>query len=117
MKIAAFILLMSLGVYFAETVDIPLNGCGGGNGTTTACMKMSGDACPMCHKNAAPKKGTKGCGNASVCVDCPLCYNLLPANYTAIGTVVLKNKTQYTERAANLIPGYITARWKPPNAA
>ncbi len=116
MKIIALILLMSLGVYFAETIDIPLNGCGGASAATT-CAKAGGESCPMCHKNAEPKKSTKGCNNASVCVDCPLCYNLLPTVYANIATVTTHDKIQYAEHVVNLIPGYNSPSWKPPNAA
>lgn len=115
MKTAAFILLLAFGTYFTETVDVPVYKCFAG-ATTAGCQKMKGSTCSMCHKPEQPKKNTKGCTNPSVCVDCPLCYNLLPVNYNSLTTITADFKMQYIVKAVDLMPGYIAARWKPPNA-
>jgi hypothetical protein len=115
MKFAAFILLLAFSTYFTETIDMPVNKCTG-SAEKISCKNMSGSTCPMCHKEALPRKPAKGCTNSSACVDCPLCYNLLPVKYNNITTVVTSIKQQYAEHTVDLIPGYISASWKPPNA-
>lgn len=113
---AAIILLLGFSTYFTETVELLVNRCASA-ATTRPCDGMKGGTCMMCHKKELPKKPTKDCTSSSVCVDCPLCYNLMPANCNSITALVIIFKKQYAAREINLVPGHISAQWKPPNAA
>jgi hypothetical protein len=70
----------------------------------------------MHNKQKQPVKSAQGCGNNAVCVDCPLCYTMVPVNYKCVTAPVFASSQKYFTRQTNLIAGFIAKKWKPPMA-
>jgi hypothetical protein len=111
-------LLFGFLTYFLETIAVPLSGMCRVERETACCKKIESNEC--CASETHPKQPGKpadaGCGNPNVCLDCPLCYNMSPACYKAPVVPFVLLSSKYVTAESNLIPGFVSAQWKPPNA-
>jgi len=121
MKFSAFILLLGFATYYSETVSLTANNCAASVTSTpcsnksACCSNKEAGMCTKDHQNQSSKNTGGGCNKSSYCFDCPLCYSIILENRYETKRIVSFFKIKYSTPEYNLIPGYISKQWKPPN--
>ncbi len=115
LKTAAVILLFGFLTYFTETIALPLADKCPVASNESCCAKIAEGKCMMAgRQNKQAQKPASGCNNAGICLDCPLCYTMVPVNHNQLVTPFILYKPKYVTAESNIMPGYAAAKWKPP---
>ena len=120
MKVQAFILLIPLTAFLAETISLPLEvtSCKKEftiSSTKKTCMKMVKPI--KCHgsKENEPKPSGK-CNNTSECSVCPVCFAFTFQPQYENSLQYLFIKKNYGLINAGFPTSYVPPVWKPPNS-
>jgi hypothetical protein len=116
-KVSAFILLLATLGYLTETVRMPYAMARMAE-KLPCCKGMRQKDCPAdAAKKSAPGKCNPdgSCNNTANCNDCPLCYTATPVNRFAVIVPYIHHSTHYPITDADMITGYHTPSWKPPD--
>lgn len=112
MKIRAFILLLSLSVYYLD-VMAAVDVCNRMEKKTTSC-KQSENKCSSQPEKQCPKEPGGDC--SEICVTCPFLYNALMAHRFSMPLCSTQLRKTFPRYDVNLVNEYCANTWKPPNS-
>lgn len=114
MKFQAFILLIAVSVYLAETIKLPF--ALSSSKTSSCCAKVKTAKMMTCHQNKKAGKKTLPKCNDIDCSNCPLTYMSTLQPRINFETSLKFLKSKYPVFECNCLSEYIFKAWKPPNS-